>query len=246
MKKLFAILLAAMMLLSFAACGKDNSNENTTTTIAPETTAPATDAVVTTTTAPSTAPTTTADTTLPEGGAVIEAGETEIFRGTVSDNIYMSAFSGLSFTADEKWNFLSDADIATLLGVTEADLKNDKLASTLKTSGVVYDMYAQLVSSDNILDANVIVMLLDANNADLKDKNLEESVELLATSSFGLDLTNSETGSASFGGEKYYKVDATTENANVSVFGCKIGDVYVVCASAASKESGIDPVSMFK
>ncbi|MBR2724630.1 MAG: hypothetical protein IKB72_04260 [Ruminococcus sp.] len=244
MKKIFAILLAAMMLLSFAACGKDNSNENTTTTIAPETTAPATEPVVTTT-APATTPTTTADTTLPEGGAVIEAGETEVFRGTVSDNMYMSAFSGLSFTADENWNFLSDADIASMLGVTEDDLKNDKLSSTLTSTGAVYDMYAQLISEDNILDANVLVMLLDANNIDFKDKTLEDTVELLASASFGLDLASAETGSASFGGENYYKVDATTENAKVSVFGCKIGDVYVVCASAASKDSGIDPVFMF-
>ncbi|MBE6737324.1 MAG: hypothetical protein E7566_01535 [Ruminococcaceae bacterium] len=243
MKKIFATLLAALMLLSFAACGKNNSKENDTTTTAPETTAPATDAVVTTT-APA-APTTTANTTLPEGGAVIEAGATEVFRGTVSDNTYMSAFSGLTFTADEKWTFLSDADIASMLGVTEDDLKNDKLSSTLTSTGAVYDMYAQLISEDNILDANVLVMLLDANNIDFKDKTLEDTVELLASASFGLDLASAETGSASFGGENYYKVDATTENANVSVFGCKIGDVYVVCASAASKESGIDPVSMF-
>lgn len=245
MKKLFAILLAAMMLLSFAACGKDNSDNTATTTATPETTATTTENV-TTIPATTAVATTEAETPSTPAGAVIEAGATDVFRGTVSDNIYMSAFSGLTFTADDKWTFLTDEEIASMLGVTEDDLKNDKLSSTLASTGVVYDMYAQLVSEDNILDANVVVMLLNANAADFKGKTLEESVELLATSAFGLDLTTATTGSASFGGENYYKVDVVTENANVSVFGCKIGDVYVACATAASLESDIDLISMFK
>lgn len=253
MKKAFALLLVALTVLSFAACG--NKSDNTTTTTPTTTTAPATTVseteatVVTTTeiaTEPATTPATTVTPSLPEGGAVIEAGETEVFRGTVSDNIYMSAFSGLTFNADEKWTFLSDKDIATNMGVTEEDLKNDKLAATLKTKGAVYDMYAQLVSSENILEANVIVMLMDANNIDFKGKNLEECVDLLASQSFSLDLSSSTKGSASFGGESYYKVDSSTDKANVSLFGCQIGDVYVVCVTAASKESNLDLASMFK
>lgn len=250
MKKIFAIILAAMMLLAFTACGKDSSDNNTTTTAPAATVAEdvTTTAEETVTTTPSAETTTEAETPSTPAGAVIEAVATEVFRGAVSDNIYMSAFSGLSFTADEKWTFMTDEELASMAntGITEDDLKNDKLPATIKSNGAVYDMAATLVSEEGVLDATVFVLLVDKNNTDIEGKSLEESVEFFANNGFGIDLSTVTTGSVSYGGEAYYKLDAATENANNSIFACEIGDVYVMVVAASSVESGLDLSTMFK
>lgn len=126
MKKLLAILLAAVMLFSFAACGKtDNSgvkeqlgsgsladkdanvNENN-------------DADVEETT----------------------EKKIEVSRGSLTGNTYTNEFVGFRFNAPADWKYMSDAEMAEAvqIGVNASDYSNFK--GTLDKIGTIYDAIA--------------------------------------------------------------------------------------------------------
>lgn len=240
MKKISAILLAVVMLMSFAACGNTDSTNTTASTDA---------STVAATPAPTeiaTQPSATADETEPvTNDAVILAGPTGVIRGTVSDNIYQSAYTGLTFEADSKWSFSSDSELAEASGFSEEDLAADKLQSTLATYGMVYDMIAKKVDADNILEATATISFVYTKGTDLENMSVKDVVALVAEDS-GADIQKAEVQEAVYGGETYYQIEFAADTTNNFVASCKMDDVLVMIVAAATSESDTDFSAMFK
>ena len=234
MKRLFAILLAAMMLMSFAACGKNTADDTATTTSTEDTTAPE---ATQPTTAPATADEATADETL-----IITA---DITRGVLSDNTYKNDFAGLTFTADDTWEFASDSELAEKMGITEDDLTDPILAKTLAVQGTLYELFATKTNDENILDATVTIYYVSANDySDFKNLSAKDLATVIAES-FGIDIEK-ETGNEVVYGEKtYYQFVSTVDKKVCYVAACKIDDVFVLVNGAATTESKIDIPAMF-
>ena len=137
MKKLIAFVLAAMMVLSLAACGGDKTAPTTAATTDP-TTNPTTEPTTAPTTEPTTAPT-TEPTTVPE---TTEAQAQGSKLGVVEGNTYTNSFLGITATLDENWTFANDEEMAQIRGMTMDAMNDESLSQMLETSGAVMDMYA--------------------------------------------------------------------------------------------------------
>ena len=72
-------------------------------------------------------------------------------RGTISDNVYKNEFAGITFTALEGWEFLSDDEIAQKTDVSKELLKDDTFRNM--EEGFLPDMMAG--NEDNTAVAEV-------------------------------------------------------------------------------------------
>ena len=120
MKKILAALLALALILSFAACAKDNDDTSSTA-----------DVVSTDDTS------STADVVSTED--IADSTEKSFVRGTVSGKTYENEFLGLGVEVGDGWIFYSDEEIATLYGIVE-DTYLEDFEEYLKTATIVYDM----------------------------------------------------------------------------------------------------------
>lgn len=122
MKKLFALLLAAMMILSFAACSDDKKTDTDPTKVSFE--APDPDDVTTAT----------------------------ITRGKVNGNTYTNASAGISFTLPSGWRFYSDSELASLINSAVDVLNDEGFNAALDSTGTVYDMMAlNTTTNENVM-----------------------------------------------------------------------------------------------
>ncbi len=187
MKKLIAIMLAALMVLSLAACGE----EPALTTI-PITTAATTEP----TTVPTTAPTTVPETT----EAVIEGPK----LGTVEGNTYTNAFLGITATLDADWAFANEEEMAQIRGMTVEAMTDESLAEMLETSGTVMDMYAMDAQGRNI---NIVLENLNIiQTIALTEKAYAESAsdQVPATlEGMGCENVTTEVTEISFAGQTH-------------------------------------------
>ena len=234
MKRLLAMLLALMMLLAFAACGKDNTTKETTTETNAETTtnAPANNDIA-------------VDTPVATDNNAILAGPTNVFRGGVSDNSYSSAFNGVTFTADETWTFYTDEEIASLTGLSADAIANENFQSTIDTEGGAYDVMAVRISSEGVMEAMFSLSYINGNDASLESMTLEDLVKLTAESS-GSDLSNTESKKVTYGGQEYYQLVCTNEKSISYISACEMDGVIVFITAAATPDCGVDFSKMIK
>lgn len=223
MKKLIAIALVVLMLIPFAACG--TTNNNTT----PDEAAPTTSA-----------PTTTANSTTP-APVVDPNGAT---RGKVVNYIYTNTFSGVTFNADNTWNFYPDSSLAALYGITEDALKNENLQTTITGNGAVYDVYAQKVTKD-ILEASFSLTYINGNDAFVKDMSVEEFVDTTAAST-GIDVATAKTDNVAYGGRTFCRITSETNEKTVIIAACRINNVIVMINAFSTKDSTVNFAEILK
>ena len=96
MKKWIALLLAALLVMSLAACSHSTPAENQNTATEPAADAPATDSAAPESTEP----------------------EVDFEAGTVENNTYTSSLLGITATLDENWYFLDREEIDQIYGIT--------------------------------------------------------------------------------------------------------------------------------
>lgn len=201
MKKLIAFMLAALMVLSLAACGGDKP--------AP-TTVPATDSPGTPTTAPTTAPT-----TVPETTEAVQQGSK---LGVVEGNTYTNSFLGITVTLDENWTFANDEEMAQIRGMTMDAMNDENLSQMLETSGAVMDMYAMDAEGRTV---NIVLENLNI----LQSVALTEKAYIDATAgqlspmleSMGFSIVNAETTEITFAGESHaaIKIHASVQGVDI-------------------------------
>lgn len=192
MKRIFALILAALMLLSFAACGNDGAAQTTAenpTTIIP--TADPDDEVPTTE-----VPT---ETTAPQEEAA------DPLMGYYSGTTYNNDFIGIQCKLDENWTVATEEELAQLNGLTADILSDEALAEQLRNSGVVQAFYA--VADDGLVVMNIVLENLGLLYGTVLDEEryVELSIDQLAAAleSAGLADITTEADTITFAGQEH-------------------------------------------
>lgn len=128
MKKITTLLLAALLLLSLAACSaKQPAAEPDSKTEAPATDAPATEA-----------PATDAS----------ESEEPDVITGYANEDL------GARYDLPDDWNLVDEASLAELNGLTEKTFGDEEIDALLKKNGTAMVLYAQ--SDDTMQTLNIV------------------------------------------------------------------------------------------
>ena len=223
MKKLTALALAVLMLLSFAACTKYDGKSKKDTT-------------------PDEAASTATTTTAPSDEVVDPTG---LCRGKVSDNVYTSSYTGISFTADSTWTFFSEPELASAAGVTENDITNKNMMATIKSNNGMYDVFANKINKDKILEATFIVSYINAEEDSVKDMPLEQYVDLTAEA-YGIDVATAKTENVTYGGRTFCRITSETAEKNTLVAACRMDKVIVTISASASASNGVNIFDLIK
>ncbi len=190
MKKIIALFMTALMVVSLAACA---GSENTAET-QPATTTAAVETAVSETEAP--------------------VGEYTITRGTVSENVYTNEFVGITFTAPDSWSFYDEEELAELIGSSAEALGSD-VAESLEQVPSLFDMMAVEAggSSVNVVyEKNTFDLDVDAYM-----DSFESQLEAMEGTVVARGRSN--LGDVSFATMDYSIVDAVTQRSYVTVIG---------------------------
>ena len=182
MKKLAAMLMALMMLLTMAACGQQ-APEQTGGTVEPG--AQTDDAVTGQVDTP--AP----DEDMPE-------------MGSVSGGTYTNEFAGFGCALDETWVFYTEEQIAEINGFLTEGTSDEDMKKLMEENQSVQDMYA--ASTDGLMTINVVFTnmgLLGGSTVTPQDV-AELSVEQVpaALESYGFTDVTAQLTTVDFAGQK--------------------------------------------
>lgn len=130
MKKLLALILALVMVFTFAACGSSTSDEEIRGNITGQNSQTDTDSET-------------------NNSETNDSSEVKFSIGNASGNKYESNFIGIGCLLDSGWTFYTDAQIAELNNITAETLGDDYI-SQVEKANLVYDMYATNASGDTI------------------------------------------------------------------------------------------------
>ena len=175
MKKLTAMFLALMLILSFCACG-DKDVSGTVTPQESQTGAAST----------------------------VEEPEAEFQLGVTTGGKYENKFLGIGCSLDDSWTFASQEELAQMVGTTADMFDDEKYAEQMKNIDMFYDMYAAAdegLVTINVVIQNLGVLYGAAIS---EEKFIELSLEGLdeQLGSAGFVLQGSEVGTMTFAGEE--------------------------------------------
>ncbi|MBR3971455.1 MAG: hypothetical protein IKJ83_01010 [Ruminococcus sp.] len=224
MKKLFALMLSVMMLLSFAACGKDDdkdSNDGFNLNLPMGTNA----GIQEITDAEFDIPTIGNDIVTPNDEytdnlhnaveVTIPSNSTNISipRGTVLGDTYTSTAAGVRFTLPTGWEFNTDAEIAALTGNTADALGIDNFSETLANQVSVYDMMA----TNTTTQENVMVLYENTIKSSGKAITATDYADAVKTQLSALGYNVSYAESAFLGNTQFVSITASTTISGVNV-----------------------------
>ena len=202
MKRIFVLILALCLMLSLAACAKEQPTPATTE--APKTEAPAT------TEAPKTeAPATTEapKTEASETEAVTEAPATEpaeqaAIRGTQAGDTYTNEMLNLQINKPKGWVFYTDEQIAQVNNMTSEALKETNIADVIGKNGQFTDMMMADAAGNSV---NLILQpkqsILDIYS-DEQIFTLSEETMKAQFSAAGMTVNSFEPTTITFGEEE--------------------------------------------
>ncbi|MBQ3527231.1 MAG: hypothetical protein IJA52_01555 [Clostridia bacterium] len=210
MKRIIAIILAALMLVSFASCKASNGTGDDTT-INEETKAEAgkdnnKNDVETTEKEEEKAP--------------------EFALGTYSEGAYENKYLGLGCKLSGDWSFYSEEQIKNLNNVT-ADVAGEDYQKLMEEASVVTDMYA--IHSNGLDSINVNfekIGLVNALTYDAK-KTFEASSDMLksAFANMGYENISSEITKVEFVGKEYTALRTTATISGIDMYQVIVADV---------------------
>jgi hypothetical protein len=172
------------------------------------------------------------------------AGQGAPVRGTWSDDVYYSEFSGLSFVLPEGWVAASDEELAALLGIAEETM-TDEEAWILEVARMtsVYDMMAMNpLTGDNviIMYENIALTMggLQISEADYLEL-LKNQLQTMQDTSYQFD----DMYETDFSGITYTVLPAYEENLMLSQYYavCMQGD-YIVAVIITAQFGDVDAI----
>ncbi|MGN0629276.1 MAG: hypothetical protein ACI4IW_06575 [Oscillospiraceae bacterium] len=187
MKKIIALLLALIMVLSFAACSKDepvsdnSANENSQSEVSSS----------------------------EEQSEEEPEEKLDHIRGSVDGLVYTNSAAEITFTAPEGWTYYTDEQIAALYNLSSEELLPEETAEILENTDIVYDMYCQNLTtgaSVNINFENLGILygtILDEKSyLELSKTSLGSTL-----SGSGMELTSCEVVTATVNGKEVSCLD---------------------------------------
>ena len=138
MKKIIALLLALIMVLSFAACSKDepvsdnSASENSRGEVSSS----------------------------ENQGKEEPEEQLDHIRGSIDGLVYTNSAAEITFTAPEGWVFLSDDEIAVLYNLSSEEVLSEETAEILENTDIVYDMYCQNLTTGASVNINLKTTIL--------------------------------------------------------------------------------------
>lgn len=225
MKKLIAILLAALFALSMAACGSDNTPD---TPDAPDTTAAAQNTDGETTTE--------------------KAEKVKVSRGVITGDVYENTFAGFTFTKSADWAYLTDDEIAATVDVGQAQLDLNSIEEALAEKASIYDMTAmsELGESVMVCYENTMLTTFRKITADEYINALKTQLQNVSTIQYTLgDVSDATLGDTEF---KKFTVSAVTNGVEMTqAYYIRAIDQYIVgvIATAFSAEGIASIEAMF-
>lgn len=210
MKKIFAIALVLMMVLSLCACGGNDEpirgeqiDNNSGSNVEPSM------GEVTEDKAQETEP----EETEAEG----------LTLGVTSGLTYESEFIGIGCNLPEGWSFYTDEQIRQLNNIA-IDASGEELQSLMENATVIYDMFASDPTGANNISVNMEkVNPIQLVALDL-EQNLENSKSLLKTSFENMGCTDysAEIGSITVEGVEFVCLNEVIEFPGTTLYQCLI------------------------
>ena len=193
MKKLLALALAMLVVLSMVACGSDAE----TTAPATETDAPATDTNAPESDAPATdtqAPETETDTQAPETEAPAPDPEPAGYtKGTIADGVYANAWMGITYTIGDGWIDNTEAGNASVAG-----------------SSTEMGLYIQNTQNGSVLQ--IMFEKLPALQASMTEQEYSEALKSVLEATYaqqGVTFGGFTTSTATLAGQSYFVLTST-------------------------------------
>lgn len=223
LKKIFACLLTAALLMSLAACGepadiRGEVIENDPTTV------PATTQPQETTQAPTVAPT--------------EAPTEPTFSiGSASGNTYKNEFIGIQCVLDGNWVFKTDEEMRQINQIT-SDLVDEEYKNFVSNLTVVQDMMA--VNTNQMDTINVVLEKLSGANLFLtadQYMSLSKDATVNALASMGLNIVSAEVTKVQFAGEEHAALVIQADVEGIAVYEVLLAikcNGYMACVTACT------------
>ncbi len=151
MKKLLALLLALAMMLSFAACGSNETSDNNDDNETKQT---------------------------EKKEEENKTPEKELAHGTIDGAVYTNDFLGMKFTRPDTWVYSTDAEIAAQINKSVDFLGDkDKYKQTLESTQTVYDMMVK----DAVTNTNVQVLIENLAKSNSTNITEDQYMKVLKT-----------------------------------------------------------------
>ncbi len=152
---------------------------------------------------------------------VVKENGTEITRGTVEGNVYTSQFSGITVTAPENWEYMSEDELTALTNESVDAVDASSIVKSLAELAIGFDMVVQ----DPEYGTNIMIMYenysvigetssVEERVGDIKDEISEES-------GGNYEMLTDET--VTLGGESYRKLEFRYESEGIA-----LGQAYYV------------------
>lgn len=186
MKKLLALILSILMLVSFAACGSSDSDDDVRGDLTDDTS--------------STNSTDSNDSDLDVEDNNSSNSE-EFSFGNATGKKYENEYLGIGCELDSEWTFYTDEQIAELNNITTSNL-DEVTAEAIENANVIYDMYAITAKQDTI---NVNLEKMSGFGASVIDVDtyIDTALPQLkdAMAQMGVTVVKCEKTSLSFAGQ---------------------------------------------
>lgn len=169
------------------------------------------------------------------------ADAVQITHGTVEGNVYKSEFTGITFTAPDGWNFLSDEEIASIYNYASDELVPDKFAEAVSKA----QSFTEMMATHTVSGTNVSIAyesLTATGNGKLSEEEYLETAlgQLQAMNTMTVELVGNST--ATLSGASYARSELKTTVSGVTMsqylYARKIGDYMVVATITITNTSG--------
>ncbi len=235
MKRILAILLVLTMLLSFASCGSETSDDKDTEK-----------EKITETDKKDNNEENKEDEEKPDSGN--ENTNVKISRGKINGNVYKNTFLNLTFTKPSDWNYATDEEIAATMNIAVDFFKEEYaqgLEEALEKNGSVYDMLAKTPDGGS----NVIISYENLSKVgydEVTAMDYAEILELQLTNMTTYDIDLEEPYEKTFLGEKYVIIDSASTVYGVTVYQRyyvrKVDKYMAAIIITSQSEKGLDDV----
>lgn len=146
---------------------------------------------------------------------------TEITRGTVEGNVYTSQFSGITVTAPENWEYMSNDELVTLTNESVGEVDASSIVKSLAELAIVFDMVVQ----DPEYGTNIMIMYENysviGETSSIEERVGDITDEISEESGGNYEMLTDET--VTLGGESYRKLEFRYESEGIA-----LGQAYYV------------------